>query len=84
MHLGFQWTGTGVVTERRTLTSPKNKDWKGWALKVATLGATLDVSVDEAMFKQIGEGQQVELAGRFEVRDSIPRLVATKLQAAKS
>lgn len=78
MQLYASWSMMGVVTERRELTSEKNKSWRGYVVKVATLGATFEVQVTPEQYGQIAYGQSLELSGRLEEQQGRMRLVLVK------
>lgn len=81
MQYEASWKITGDVVDRRELTSEKNKAWRGYVVKVAVVGATLEVQVSEAEFKSLGVGEHVQLAGRFERRsDNVLQLIVTALR----
>ena len=75
---------SGDVTDRRELTSDKNKAWRGYVVKVAVVGATLEVAVNEEQFKSIGVGESITVAGRIDRRgDGVVQLQATTLSTRK-
>ena len=60
------WKMSGVVSEVRVITSPKNASWKGYAVKLQTLGATYELSLTEELFATVAQGDQIDAAGGFE------------------
>lgn len=69
MHLPkASWTITGLITDRRILTSQKNAEWSQPMVKVQTLGDTYEVSCTKEIYAQMAEGELLELRGEFERR----------------
>jgi len=66
MQLYARWTVAGIITEARELTSPKNKEWRGYIIKVATLGQAFELNVDQKQFHQMAAGQHLIFEGRFD------------------
>ena len=66
MQLWANWSIAGIVTEARILTSDKNKAWRGYIIKVATLGQTFELSCDEGQFNGLSAGQHVCFEGHWE------------------
>lgn len=64
--MGAEWTIAGVVIETRELTSEKSKQWRGYIAKVQAPGMTFELSLDEQMFKAVGEGENLLFRGSFE------------------
>ncbi len=62
------WRIVGVVVERRELTSPKNVDWRGHVVKLATIGATFEVEVNAEQYATVGDGGAYDMSGRFDSR----------------
>ena len=60
------WKVAGMVAERRPLTSAKNPAWRGWVLKVASLGHTFELTVTERDYESVMEGQIVSVSGHFD------------------
>lgn len=79
MEFSCGWAISGVVVERRELKSEKNATWRGYVVKVATLGMTAEVTVTPELFSQIADGSAVSFKGRFEDNKGYLRLVATDL-----
>lgn len=72
-----EWSIGGIVTERRELTSKKNETWRGYVVKVASLGATYELQCTAEQFAVIGVGQPLHFKGRFEDQGGFQRLVVT-------
>ena len=62
------WTIVGLIVERRVLTSQKNAEWSQPMVKIQTMGDTYEVSCSKELYGQIGDGELLELAGKFERR----------------
>lgn len=84
MEFSCGWSISGVVVERRELKSEKNATWRGYVVKVATLGMTAEVTVTPELFAKIGDGAPISLTGRFEDNKGYLRLVATELVQSAS
>ncbi len=56
----------GVIKTKRKLTSEKNKNWAGYILGVAGMGATHELEVVEAMFNSVAEGEHLFFSGEHE------------------
>ena len=69
MHLPkAEWSITGLIVERRVLTSKNNPDWSQPIVKVQTMGDTFDVSCAKELYDRIGDGELLQLRGRFDRR----------------
>lgn len=66
MKLWDQFSIAGIITETRELTSQKNKDWRGYVIKIATLGKIFELTVDQKQFNDLAAGQNLEFIGHFE------------------
>lgn len=78
MQLQASWLIVGVVTERRVLTSEKSKTWRGYVVKVASLGATFELQATPEQHGSIQEGQVLRLTGRFEDQHGRVKLVISQ------
>lgn len=76
MQLRALWSISGICVERRELTSPKNKDWRGYFCRVATKGVVVDVDLTPEQFKLVPDGGPVEMTGTFKQNDRGLKLVA--------
>ena len=65
----------GVVQERRELKSQKNPNWRGYVLKVASLGVLVELTVSAEQFAAIGQGELMEFVGRIEQAGNRQQLV---------
>ena len=74
------WKIAGLVSERRELTSPKNATWRGYIVKVASLGRTFELTVSDRDFGTLGEGQVVTATGHFDEIGGRLKLIADKIQ----
>lgn len=83
MQLQASWIVVGTVTEKRELTSEKNKDWRGYVCKLATIGLTAEVQLTPEQFAQVGQGESLRLSGRFEMSGHAYRLITEKVEPAK-
>ena len=72
----------GVVKERRKLTSQKNKDWRGYRAKVATLGCMLELVISADQYDGLGEGQHMHFVGEIQQQGEYQQLVVTSVRAA--
>ena len=83
MEVSATWRIVGVVAERRELKSEKAsaKDWRGYVVKVMTLGATFEITVTHDQFDKVGDGEPVEMVGRFEQRPTDKGGIMTKFIA---
>jgi hypothetical protein len=82
--LKAQWSMQGIVNSKRELTSPKNAQWRGYVLKVATLGDSFEVNATAEQFASMNEGEIVKLAGHFETVAGRLKLTADTVQKAKA
>lgn len=57
---------SGIVQELRELKSEKNKSWRGYRVKVATLGLTMELTVTHDQHSKLAAGEMMEFAGLFE------------------
>ena len=55
----------GQIAERRELTSAKNATWRGWILKVATIGSTLEMNCTHEQFMSVVDGEMVACQGKI-------------------
>lgn len=65
----------GVIKELRELKSQKNKEWRGYRCKVATLGAMVELVVSHEQFKKLGEGHHMDFVGEIEQQGEYQQLV---------
>lgn len=63
-----QWTISGLIVERRILRSSKNPEWSQPTVKIQTMGDHYEVQCDPNQYERIGQGELLELRGRFERR----------------
>lgn len=56
----------GLIAERRELTSAKNATWRGYILKVATIGSTLEMNCTAEQFNSVADGDGVACQGKIE------------------
>lgn len=70
------WSISGVVSELRELKSAKNETWRGYVVKIATLGMTAEVNVTPEQYKTLAVGGEVRASGRFEDKGGYLRLIA--------
>lgn len=75
LQLSASWSIVGIVVEARELTSQKNKNWKGYVAKVASLGATFELQLSVEQYRQLAAGQMLAFTGRFEEQSGRQRLV---------
>ena len=75
MKLFANWNVCGIVTEKRELTSKKNADWRGYIVKVATLGESYEIQTTPEQYKAIGDGEHIECTGKFEEQNNKQRFV---------
>jgi len=66
MKLYAKWEIGGVVQERRELKSEKNREWRGYVMKIATLGQTFEIQVNEEVYKRLAIGNAAIFTGSFE------------------
>lgn len=62
-----EWTITGLIVERRILKSSKS-EWQQPVVKIQTMGDTYEVQCDPKQYDRIGDGEFLQLGGRFERR----------------
>lgn len=70
----------GVVKELRELTSQKNKNWRGYRCKVATLGAMLELTINHEQYKKLGEGHHMAFVGEIEQQGDYQSLVVKSMK----
>lgn len=75
MLLSAEWKISGIVTERRELTSQKNASWRGYAVKVASLGATFDLQVTPEQFDDIAQGEMLVFTGTFQEQGGFQKFI---------
>lgn len=75
MLLSAEWIISGIVTERRELTSSKNASWRGYAVKVASLGATFDLQVTVEQFNKLAQGELLQFRGTFQEQGGFQKFV---------
>lgn len=78
------WNVVGVVAEKRELKSQKNTEWRGYVVKLATLGMTAEVQCEHELYKALAVGQQVNATGTFEESQGRLRLLLRELVPSKS
>jgi hypothetical protein len=83
MLLSASWKISGIVSERRELTSDKNKSWRGYVVKVASLGTTFEVQVDKRQYEELTPGQLLQLDGHFEDQGGRQKLVVDRYSELK-
>ena len=81
MFLSAEWIISGIVTERRELTSSKNASWRGYAVKVASLGATFDLQVTADQFNQIAQGEMLKFRGTFQEQGGFQKFIVSRWEA---
>lgn len=74
------WQIVGLVNGRRELTSPKNPSWRGYVIKVATIGNTFDVNVTQDIYAMLLDQVPYEFAGRFEDRSGHLTLISERIK----
>jgi hypothetical protein len=72
---GAQWAIKGVVNEKRELTSAKTATWRGYLVKVATLGNAFEVSVTKEQYDSVEEQQHRAFGGELDNTGNRLRLV---------
>lgn len=77
------WKVTGQVAERRMLTSQKNAEWRGYVVKIATTGLTLEINVAEREYSMLADGMVVVATGRFEDQAGRLKLSAQAIEVQK-
>jgi len=75
MKLFANWNVCGIVTEKRELTSKKNTDWRGYIVKLATLGESYEVQCTLEQYQAIGDGEHIEAKGKFQEQNNKQRFV---------
>jgi hypothetical protein len=73
----------GVVSEKRELTSQKNQTWRGYILKVATIGATFELNATHEQFSSLNEGAERLFQGKIEDQRGQLRLTIQKIAELK-
>ncbi|MEM6538824.1 MAG: hypothetical protein AAF668_13975 [Pseudomonadota bacterium] len=76
--LNAGWRIVGIVKEKRTLTSKKNTDWKGYLVTLATVGEKYETNVEPDVFERIIQGEAYESVGTFEEFNGNLRLKCVK------
>lgn len=67
MHgLWAKWSIGGIIVDTRVLTSHKNKDWRGYLIKVAGLGQTFEISCTAEQQAKLAAGEHYDFRGTFE------------------
>ena len=79
MQLYASWTVVGIVTELREFKSDRNKTWRGYSIRVASLGATFELTADAQQYSQIAVGQHLSFTGKFEESGGRQRLIITAI-----
>lgn len=62
------WRIGGILVERRELKSKNNKDWRGYVVKVASLGMMHELQCDLDQYNKLSEGQHLLFEGSFSER----------------
>lgn len=75
MFFSAEWVISGIVTELRELTSQKNQTWRGYAVKVASLGATFDLQVTASQFNQLAQGEVLKFRGTFQEQGGFQKFI---------
>lgn len=83
INLGSQWSIEGVIQERRPLTSAKSPDWRGWLIKVATLGNAFEIMVGKDQYDMVHEGEVRKFAGELEYSGNKLRLICKTISGDK-
>lgn len=79
------WKVSGVIVEKRIVTSPKNPTWHMNVAKIATLGSTFEVQIDdETQFQSLKDSAEYEIGGNLVVVQDRIRLVASIVKEAKA
>ena len=71
----------GVIKELRELKSQKNKEWRGYRCRVATLGAMIELTVTHEQFVKLGEGNHMDFIGEIEQQGEYQQLVVRSMKA---
>ncbi len=79
MFLEATWNVIGIVTELRELKSSKNATWRGYLVRVASLGATFELQADADQFATMAVGQYASFTGRFDEQAGRQRLVIDRI-----
>jgi len=85
--LSASWIIQGVVQELRELKSQKNAEWRGYVVKVASLGQTFEVHVTATQFTELQLNDMLECRGHFEAQGRDNKFVLdkySKQQATKA
>lgn len=69
----------GELTEKRLLTSPKS-DWKGYVLKIAVKGATLEIHVSEEEYNRAVEQSHYHITGDIGTQGTRTQLTAKQIK----
>lgn len=72
------WEVSGIVTEcqeRKGVSEKTKKPYSFWSLKVATLGFSAEIKINEDQGKKIGAGQHLVCTGDFEEWGGSLRLI---------
>lgn len=85
--LGFvaQFVLSGVISERRELKSSKNphSDWRGYVLKIQTLGSTFEVDVTKELFETSSQFQELLVfTGVLVMQGTTLKLVCSEIKRA--
>jgi hypothetical protein len=75
---------TTWIIEKRELKSPKNSEWRGYVVKLAVTGSTLEINVVADQFNAVKEGGAYTCRGRFEDQRGTLRLMAVGIEPAKA
>lgn len=81
--LGSEWSIEGVIQEKRPLTSAKSPDWRGWLVKVATLGNAFEIMVAKDQFDGVHEGEIRKFSGELEYSSNKLRLICKRITPDK-
>lgn len=82
-----KWIVEGNLLERRTLTSPKNPEWRGYIAKVASHGHTFEIHVSAEHYELLasaGESEVLHFEGRFEGQGHGVKLVGLTIAKPRS
>lgn len=78
------WKIGGIVNELRELTSTKNAAWRGYVVKLQSLGHTFELGVTAEQYASLIVGELVEAIGRFEEQAGRLKLVADRIDKRKA
>lgn len=78
------WKIGGLINDKRELTSPKNAAWRGYVLRLQSLGHTFELGVTAEQYATAAIGELVEAIGRFEEQAGRLKLVADRIEKRKS